>query len=232
VAPTRFQTAPSFPRPAFGDRRGPEGSAAANQSWIAPAVLELASCLETLHSETMLKKLLPVVLSLPLVAALLLAGCAPEEPVPHGLGRSVMRTPGEPNMYQVADKDTQMERATRQARRAVPQFVTALQNPAPGDRDFAVKKLFVKDGQAEHIWLTDVHFIGNRFVVLVDNRPRYIAGLKLGDKVSVNPNEISDWSYVRNGQLVGGYTIRVLFAEMTPDEQAQFLKEAKFQISR
>jgi uncharacterized protein YegJ (DUF2314 family) len=66
----------------------------------------------------------------------------------------------------------------------------------------------------------------------VDNRPRYIAGLKVGDKVSVNPDEISDWSFVRNDQLVGGYTIRVLYAEMSPAEQADFLKGAKFQISQ
>jgi uncharacterized protein YegJ (DUF2314 family) len=177
-------------------------------------------------------KLTPLVLSLPLAAALLLAGCASEETPPHAVGRSVMRTPGEPNMYQVADADSQMERATRHARRTVPQFVTALQHPTPGDRDFAVKKLFVKDGQAEHIWLTDVQFIGNRFVGLVDNRPRFIAGLKVGDKVSVNPDEISDWSYVRNDQLVGGYTIRVLYAEMNPAEQTDFLKGAKFQISQ
>jgi uncharacterized protein YegJ (DUF2314 family) len=173
-----------------------------------------------------------LVLSLPLAAALLLAGCAADETAPHAIGRSVMRAPGEPNTYQVADEDRQMERATRQARRTVPQFVTALQHPMPGDREFAVKKLFVKDGQAEHIWLTDIQFTGNRFVGLVDNRPRYIAGLKVGDKVSVNPDEISDWSFVRNDQLVGGYTIRVLYAEMSPAEQADFLKGAKFQISQ
>ena len=134
-------------------------------------------------------------------------------------------------MFEVADKDEQMHRATEHARRTVPQFVEALQHPMPGDRDFEVKKPFVKDGKAEHIWLTDVHFTGNRFVGLVDNKPDRIAGLKLGDKVSVNPNEISDWSYVRNGQLVGGYTIRVLLAELSPGDKEAFLKQANFQIA-
>jgi uncharacterized protein YegJ (DUF2314 family) len=169
-------------------------------------------------------------LVLPPLFAVLLAGCASDETPPHPVGRAVYRTQGESNMYDVADNDIQMDRATQRARRTVPQFVQALQHPAPGDRDFAVKKLFVKNGKAEHIWLTDVHFVGNRFVGLVDNRPRDIAGLKLGDKVSVNPNEVSDWLYVHDGQLVGGYTVRVLMAELTPAEKDDFLKRAQFQV--
>jgi uncharacterized protein YegJ (DUF2314 family) len=132
-------------------------------------------------------------------------------------------------MYEVAKNDVQIDQATRHARRTVPEFVQALQHPLPGDRDFAVKKLFIKDGKAEHIWLTDVHFVGNRFVGLVDNKPLYIPGLQLGDKVSVNPDEISDWLYVRNGQLVGGYTVRVLLTELSPADKAAFLKKAQFQ---
>ena len=58
-------------------------------------------------------------------------------------------------------------------------------------------------------------FTGNRFVGVVDNKPNNIPGLKVGARASVNPDEISDWSYVDHGKLVGGYTIRVLYAEMS-----------------
>ena len=47
-------------------------------------------------------------------------------------------------------------------------------HPKPPDRsDFQVNKLFVaKDGnKAEHIWIADVKFTGNRFVGVVDNKP-------------------------------------------------------------
>jgi uncharacterized protein YegJ (DUF2314 family) len=56
--------------------------------------------------------------------------------------------------------------------------------------------------------LSDVEFAGGRFKGKVDNAPMKIHGLKIGQVVSANPDEISDWAYVDNGKLVGGYTIR------------------------
>ena len=163
---------------------------------------------------------------------LLVSGCASDDKeVPHPIGRGVTRMEGDASMYTVNDDDMQLEHAVKHARRTVGQFITALRNPPPNSRDFQVKKLFVaKDGTAEHIWMADVKFNGNRFVGVVDNHPNKIPGLKIGDRVSVNPDEITDWSYVQNGQLIGGYTIRVLFAEMSSDEKQQFEKQADFHI--
>ena len=168
---------------------------------------------------------------LPLV--LLAAGCASDDKeIPHAIGRTSVKMPGEMSMYSVDDKDAQMERAANHARRTVGQFITALQNPKPGQSDFQVKKFFVaKDGSnSEHIWLADVHFNGNRLVGVVDNKPYYIKGLKVGAKASVNPDEITDWSYVENGHLVGGYTIRVIYTELSSQEKQDFEKQAGFHI--
>ena len=172
------------------------------------------------------------VLLLPLL--LLAAGCASDDDkeVPHAIGRTVTRTQGDAAMYTVKDDDMQLEHATRHARRTVGEFITALRSPQPGQHDFLVKKLFIsKDGHAEHIWLADVKFTGNRFVGSVDNKPNAIPGLKVGAQASVNPDEITDWSYVDNGKLVGGYTIRVLYAEMSPEERQDFEKRAEFHIA-
>ena len=165
---------------------------------------------------------------------LLAVGCASDDDkeVPHAIGRTATRTPGDAVMYTVNDDDKQLEHASGHARRTVGEFITALNSPQPGQRDFQVKKLFItKDGQAEHIWLADVKFNGNRFVGVVDNKPSHIPGLKVGDRASVNPDEISDWSYVNNGKLVGGYTIRVLYAELSPEEKQDFEKRADFHIA-
>ena len=173
-------------------------------------------------------KLSPFLL-LPLV--LVVGGCVSQEPQ-HPLGRAAIRTKGEPDVFQVKDDDAQMDQATRQARKTVGKFIAALSSPTPSQHGFAVKKLFVKDGEGEHIWLTDIHYSHGRFHGIVDNKPTVIKGLKVGDRHSVNPDEVSDWLYVENGHLVGGYTLRVLASELSPEQRAAFEKEAKFTIGR
>ena len=114
----------------------------------------------------------------------------------------------EPEYFSVADRDAEMKSAVRQARGSVDTFIAALRNPAPKQHDFEVKKPFVQGNEVEHIWLSNVTYSGHRFNGNVDNHPRIIKGLKYGQRVSVNPDEISDWAYIDNGRLVGGYTIR------------------------
>jgi uncharacterized protein YegJ (DUF2314 family) len=164
-----------------------------------------------------------------LIGPLLIAGCA-EQPIEHPLAREIRRTGVRPEIFRIEDKDAQMRQAVREARRNVRVFIAALKNPSKGQHDFEVKKPFVKDGEVEHIWLADVEFKGNRFHGLVDNQPKKIKGLKYGDRVSVNPDEISDWAFVENGKLMGGYTIRVLSGNLSPEERKNFENEAKVRI--
>jgi len=123
-----------------------------------------------------------------------------------------------------------MHRAVLKARGNVGVFIAALKNRTNGQHDFEVKKPCVKDGVVEHIWLSNVQFSGNRFHGLVDNHPKKIKGLKFGDRLSVNPNEISDWAFVDNGMLVGGYTIRVLARNLSPEQRKDFENETHVRI--
>ena len=125
-----------------------------------------------------------------------------------------------------------MRHAVTEARKTVGKFILALNHPAPGQQDFEVKKPFIQGDQVEHIWLSDVRFVGNRFQGRLDNQPRKIRGLKLGQLVSVNPDEISDWLYVDNGKLVGGYTVRAHYNELSPQQKQQFDRDADFKIGR
>jgi len=164
-----------------------------------------------------------------LVGPLLIAGCAGQR-VEHPLAREIRRTGVQPEVFRIEDKDAQMHRAVKEARKTVGVFIAALKNPAKGQHDFEVKKPFAKDGEVEHLWLSDVEFSGNRFHGRVDNHPRKIKGLKFGDRVSVNPDEISDWAFVDNGKLVGGYTIRVLSQNLSPERRKEFENETKVRI--
>jgi uncharacterized protein YegJ (DUF2314 family) len=140
------------------------------------------------------------------------------------------KTATEPERYQVQNDHAAMRQAVIKARKTVGKFIDALKHPAAGQTDFEVKKPFVQGSDVEHIWLSDVQFTGSRFQGRVDNTPQKIRGLKMGQLVSVNPNEISDWVYIDNGKLVGGYTIRAHYDELTPDQKKEFDRQSDFRM--
>jgi uncharacterized protein YegJ (DUF2314 family) len=148
----------------------------------------------------------------------------------HALAREDIAQGEEPRVFDVAQHDSRMRAAVHEAQRTVGVFILALRHPAAGESDFEVKKPFRQGDVVEHIWLADVTFSGNRFTGYIDNKPRKIKGLKLGDRVSVNANEISDWAFLDNGRLIGGYTIRVLYMELSAADKAALAKEARFRI--
>ena len=150
-----------------------------------------------------------------------------DNPIAKGLQN---KTATEPGYYQVQNDHAAMHEAVTKARKTVGKFIGALQHPTTGQTDFEVKKLFVQGNNVEHIWLSDVVFTGSRFQGRLDNTPQKIRGLKVGQLVSVNPNEISDWVYIDNGKLVGGYTIRVHYNELTPDQKKEFDRQANFRM--
>jgi uncharacterized protein YegJ (DUF2314 family) len=122
----------------------------------------------------------------------------------------------------VPEGDTRMNAAIEKARATVPTFLAALKGPKPGQSAFSVKMAFTDGKDTEHMWLTPVSFDGTTFRGTVNNEPEKVKTVRLGQKVTVAPSEISDWMYVENRKLVGGYTLRVLRDAMTPAERADF----------
>jgi uncharacterized protein YegJ (DUF2314 family) len=165
-----------------------------------------------------------------ILSVALLAGAVAPARAFHTFGREDLQPAAEPQVFNVDRHNDAMKRAVHQARRTVGVFIQALRHPAGGQSDFEVKKPFRQGDVVEHLWLSDVSFRGNRFHGHVDNVPRKIKGPKMGDRVTVNPNEISDWAFINNGRLVGGYTIRVLYAELSPEGRKQLDDEARFRI--
>lgn len=150
----------------------------------------------------------------------------------HPVPRELKKPGTQPELYNVEENHKEMREAVHQARRSVRQFITALQRHSPDESDFEVKKPFVHDGHVEHIWLADVTFSGNRFHGLVDNHPHFIKGLKFGDRVSVNPGEISDWAYLDHQTLVGGYTIKAHYNGLSPERRKEMQHELNFKIGQ
>jgi uncharacterized protein YegJ (DUF2314 family) len=165
-----------------------------------------------------------------LLATFVFAGFLLTARADNPISNELQNKSGEPDVYRVENEHAAMRKAVEEARKSVSQFVKALQHPAAGQTDFEVKKPFVEGKEVEHIWLSDVELVGGRLKGKVDNAPMKIHGVKMGQVVSVDPDEISDWAYVDNGKLVGGYTIRAHYNELTPTQKKEFQREADFKI--
>ncbi len=130
----------------------------------------------------------------------------------------------------VPDDDPQMNAAIQKARAGVDAFIAALKSPKATQSGFSIKFPFKDGKETEHIWLSPITFDGGKFHGVVNNDPELVKNVKLGQKVTALPNEISDWMYVENGKLVGGETLRVLRAKMSESERAEFDKSVPFVI--
>jgi len=142
----------------------------------------------------------------------------------------VVHRKGEPDAVRIDANDATMNRARNTARKTVQTFIVALRKQNSGQKDFKVKKVFCEGHISEYLWLYKVTFDGKLFHGVVANEPLDVTGVKLGDKVTVAPGEISDWMYADKGKLVGGHTIRVYYTKMIPVEKQAFNKEFGLRI--
>ena len=86
--------------------------------------------------------------------------------------------------------------------------------------------------KVEHSWLRDGTYDGKACHGIVDTAPTEIQNVKLDSKANAAPGEISDWMYLENGRLVGGYTVRTLCRQMTPAKKREFEKAAGFRLGK
>ena len=142
----------------------------------------------------------------------------------------VVKTPGHPGYSQVADNDKAMDRAVEHAQHSLAFFMAALRAKKPGDAMFEIKKGYVDGDKVEHLWISNLSYDGKNFHGKINNRPLDVKNVRLGQRVTIAPVEVSDWMFLKNGKLVGGYTTRVLYARLSATDKALFDKEAEFKI--
>lgn len=160
-----------------------------------------------------------------MIASLLLACALRAGDLPKAGSGGVVRREGEPDYLHITEDHQAMDRAVETAQKTVRKFIAVLRSPKANQERFAVKKPFVEGDKVEHIWLTAVSYDGRLFHGKVDNEPVDIKGTRVGQEVTVAANEISDWMYVQDGKLIGGFTISAMCHHMSPTEKQQFEKD-------
>lgn len=134
------------------------------------------------------------------------------------------RKPEKPAVVSVLSEDKEMNAAIEKARASLHDFWKSYEAPGPGENDFALKVAISGNGSTEHFWLTRIERDGEKLSGLISNQPQSVKTVKMGQRYSFTPDMISDWTFKRNGKLVGNETMRVLLPRM-PEEQAAVYRE-------
>ena len=124
-------------------------------------------------------------------------------------------------VHSVDENDAEMNAAIAKARDTLPQFWEKFDHPGLGETNFCLK-VKIQDGKAvEHFWVNNVEKKDGKISGEIGNDPEMVHNVKLGQRIDVPEPDISDWLYMRDGKMVGNYTVRVLFKQMSPDELAK-----------
>lgn len=150
-----------------------------------------------------------------LISILCLAGCKESNKI---------ERENEPTIYSVESEDEEMNTAILKANETLNDFNTGLSNPNADSHALKIK--FSNAKGIEHMWIGEIEFKDGKYSGILDNDPEYITEYKAGDKIDVDASKISDWMYLVNGKLFGGYTMRVLRDRMGEDERKQLDEES------
>jgi uncharacterized protein YegJ (DUF2314 family) len=158
--------------------------------------------------------------SMMLVLLLALTGCSGSKTpdaaqAPGSPGAAQPQTPEEP----VYD-DKAMDAAIARAKSEVDVFIAELASPTGTNHEV---KAPIQDGaEIEHMWITNVTFENGEFKGKLNSEPEFVKNVKGGQEWTVKKEDISDWTFMRDGKRYGEYTTRALIPTMSEKEAAEF----------
>ena len=150
-----------------------------------------------------------LIVLLPLAAAALTAPAA--------------RAQAQDRVINIAPGDPQMNAAIARAKSGLPVFFGHVATPGPGETSFLVKFDVIPESGVEFVWAEIISHRGGQTVARLVNEPAD-KRFKFGQQVTLNDDQVIDWSYRHAGVTVGSHTTRVLLARMPEAEAAPIRK--------
>jgi len=130
--------------------------------------------------------------------------------------------PPEVTVMQVYQDDREIARIAEDARNTLPVFFRYLTRAGAENEHCYVKYPLLADDNSgvnmEQVWLNGIRFKNGRYFGVLVSVPRYLSGMKKGDTVFFDMEDITDWMYVRGDKIIGGESIKYLL-ETIPEEQ-------------
>jgi uncharacterized protein YegJ (DUF2314 family) len=101
----------------------------------------------------------------------------------------------------VADTDPAMAAAMHKAQSTLADFLKVAAAPKPGTQGFSLKVAVREGERVEYFWITPFTNNGIRFSGEINNTPRVVHSVKLGQTITFAQSDIVDWLYIENGMM-------------------------------
>jgi len=117
--------------------------------------------------------------------------------------------------------DVEMNAAIEAARNSIGTFIDAFVYPTNTQKSFLLKVAFSHERGYEHIWMADLKMLDGIFHGTVANEPKSV-GLQFMARATFQPSQVTDWMFIDEGFLVGGFTTKLIRDRMNPEKRSQY----------
>jgi uncharacterized protein YegJ (DUF2314 family) len=124
----------------------------------------------------------------------------------------------------VAKGDPVMVEAMTKARSTLPDFLSTAAAPKSGMEGFAVKVAIREGDEVEYFWITPFTTKDGTLSGEINNKPRLVHSVKLGQTITFDKSEIVDWMYIDGDKMKGNYTACALLKSASKQEAEEFKK--------
>ena len=96
-------------------------------------------------------------------------------------------------------------------------------SPKPSYAYMSIKVRFSSTRDREDMWTQPIDLLGDVFIIQMMEGVSIETGVHPGRYLNVPTKDIVDWMIVeKDGNVLGGYTLRLEYKYLTPEEQAKY----------
>ena len=153
---------------------------------------------------------------------MLLASCRPAEPTSTSIAVPVPRTPHTPIPVR---QDKELAEAIRQAQETLHIWRQEFLAPKKIYAMTSLKIRFATGEELEDMWTEPLYILDDTYTVRMIEGVTVDKGNHPERLLDVKAEDIIDWMLLEeDGTLIGGYTLRLEYERMTPEQQKRYIE--------
>lgn len=151
------------------------------------------------------------------------------------LSQSVAQSIEKDEIVHMEDEAPAMRKAFEVARASLDDFLKLAKKPPAHFSSFALKVAVSQGENTEYFWVTDFEAKGGaRFAGDINNEPRLVKTVKLGQRYSFTRAQIVDWIYMDEAQqkMMGNFTMCALLTQESKQDAKEVRQQYKLDCSK